>query len=97
MARILIADDEPETVELVSNLCRDRGHQPFHYDSSEATIDALPDVDPQLVIADLQSEKTDGFDILRECRENHPQTVVVMTAAFDLRRTGTEGNAIRSL
>jgi DNA-binding NtrC family response regulator len=82
MARILIADDAPETVELVSNLCRDRGHQPFHYESSEATIDALLDVDPQLVIADLESEKTDGFDILRECRENHPQTVVVMTAAF---------------
>jgi DNA-binding NtrC family response regulator len=82
MARILIADDEPETIELVSNLCRDRGHQPFHYDSSEATIDALPDVDPQLVIADLQSEKTNGFDILRECRENHPQTVVVMTSAL---------------
>ncbi|HSZ78075.1 MAG TPA: sigma-54 dependent transcriptional regulator [Chthoniobacterales bacterium] len=80
MARILIADNEPETVELVSNLCRDRGHQPFHYNSSEATIDALPDVDPQLVIADLQSEKTNGFDILRECREKHPQTVVVMTA-----------------
>jgi DNA-binding NtrC family response regulator len=80
MARILIADDEPETVELVSNLCRDRGHQPFHYDSSEATIDALPNVDPQLVIADLQSEITHGFDILRECREKHPQTVVVMTA-----------------
>ena len=60
MARILIADDEPETVELVSNLCRDRGHQPFHYNSSEATIDALPNVAPQLVIADLQSEKTDG-------------------------------------
>jgi two-component system response regulator AtoC len=82
MARILIADDEPETVELVSNLCRDRGHQPFHYNSSEATIDALPDVDPQLVIADLRSEKTDGLDILRECRENHPQTVVVMAAAL---------------
>jgi DNA-binding NtrC family response regulator len=82
MARIIIADDEPATVELVSNLCRDRGHQPFHYDSSEATIDALPDVDPQLVIADLRTEKPDGFDILRECRENHPQTVVVMTAAF---------------
>src|SRR3984957_20159387 len=80
MARILIADNEPETVELVSNLCRDRGHQPFHYNSSEATIDALPDVAPQLVIADLESEKTNGFDILRECREKHPRTVVVMTA-----------------
>lgn len=40
----------------------------------------MPDVDPQLVIADLHSEKTNGFVILRECREKHPQTVVVMTA-----------------
>jgi DNA-binding response OmpR family regulator len=91
MARILIADDEPETVELVSNLCRDRGHQPFHCNSSEATIDALPNVAPQLVIADLQSEKTDGFEILRACREKHPQTVVVMTApltSIELARGG---------
>ena len=43
-----------------------------------------PDVAPQLVIADVKMEKTDGFDILRECRENHPHTVVVMIAAFDL-------------
>jgi DNA-binding NtrC family response regulator len=82
MARILIVDDEPATVESVSNLCRDRGHQPFHYDSSEAAVDALPNVAPQLVIADVETEKTGGFNILRECRENHPHTVVVMIADF---------------
>jgi DNA-binding NtrC family response regulator len=79
MARILIVDDEPATVEAVSSLCRDRGHQPFTYDSSEAAIDALSDLAPQLVIAELE---TDGFDILRECKENHPETVVVITAEF---------------
>jgi DNA-binding NtrC family response regulator len=82
MARIFIVDDEPAIVEWVSTLCRDRGHQPFHYNSSKAAIDALPIFAPQLVIADLKSEKTDGFDILRACRENHPQIVVVMIAAF---------------
>ena len=47
-------------------------------------IDALPSIAPQLVIADLKPEKTDGFDILRECRENHLNTVVVMTRGFRL-------------
>ena len=80
MARIFIVDDEPAMVESVSNLCRDRGHQPFHYDSSEAAIDAWPHVDPHLVIADVKTEKTDGFELLRECRENHPLSVVVMAS-----------------
>ncbi len=83
MARIFIIDDEPASAEWVSALCRDRGHQAFPYGSSQAALSALPSVAPQLVIADLKPEKSDGFDILRECRENHPNTVVVMLAAFD--------------
>ena len=97
MARILIADDEPETVELVSNLCRDRGHQPFHYDSSEATIDALPDVDPQLVIADLQSEKTDGFDILTGVQREPSSDGGRDDSGIHVWRIGSKSNAVRSL
>jgi DNA-binding NtrC family response regulator len=83
MARIFIVDDDAAMAEWVSNLCRDRGHQPFHYDSSEAAIGALPSIAPQLVIADLKPEKTDGFDILAECQGNHPNTVVAMIVAFE--------------
>jgi two-component system response regulator PilR (NtrC family) len=83
MARIFIVDDDAAMAEWVSNLCRDRGHQPFHYDSSQAAIGALPSIAPQLVIADLKPEKTDGFDILAECQGNHPNTVVAMIVAFD--------------
>ena len=82
MARIFIIDDEPALAEWVSVLCRDRGHQPFRYDSSQAALGALPSIAPQLVIADLKPEKSDGFDVLRECKENHPTTVVLMLAAF---------------
>jgi DNA-binding NtrC family response regulator len=83
MARIFIVDDDSAMAEWVSNLCRDRGHQPFHYESSEAAIGALPGIAPQLVIADLKPEKTDGFDILAECQENHPSTMVAMIVAFE--------------
>ena len=83
MARIFIIDDDSAMAEWVSNLCRDRGHQPFPYDSSQAAIDALPSIAPQLVIADLKPDKTDGFDILGACRESHFNTVVVMIVAFE--------------
>ncbi|MBV9128916.1 MAG: sigma-54-dependent Fis family transcriptional regulator [Verrucomicrobia bacterium] len=82
MARILIVDDEPAMAERVSQLCRGCGHQPFQFNSSEAALQALSSVAPQLVIADLHTEKTDGTELLRECRENHPDTLVVIIGAF---------------
>ena len=83
MARIFIVDDDPAMAEWGSNLCRDRGHQPFPYDSSQAAIDALPSIAPQLVIAGLKPEKTDGFDILVACKESQINTVVVMIVGFE--------------
>ncbi len=83
MARIFIVDDEPAMAEWISNLCRDRGHQPYHYVTSKAAVDALPNVAPQLVLADLTTGSAGGFDILGACKENHPDTVVVMIAAPD--------------
>jgi DNA-binding NtrC family response regulator len=83
MARIFIVDDDPAMAEWVSNLCRDRGHQPFPFGSSQAAVDALPSIAPQLVIAGLKPEKTDGFDILAACKESQINAVTVMIVDFE--------------
>lgn len=90
MARILIVDDEPAMVEVISSLCRERGHQPFPYSSSEEALEALAKVNPQLVIVDVKMEKVGGFDMLRECREKHPQSAVVMITAYASVETAVE-------
>lgn len=90
MARILIVDDEPAMVEVISNLCRERGHQPFPYSSSEEALEALAKVNPQLVIVDVKMERVGGFDMLRECREKHPQSAVVMITAYASVETAVE-------
>jgi two-component system, NtrC family, response regulator AtoC len=90
MAKILIIDDEPAMVEVISNLCRDRGHQAFPFSSSESALDALPRIDPQLVIVDVKMEKVGGFDVLRECRERFPNTTVVMITAYASVETAVE-------
>ncbi|MGA8655306.1 MAG: sigma-54 dependent transcriptional regulator [Chthoniobacterales bacterium] len=90
MARILIVDDEAAMVEVISNLCRDAGHQPFPYTSSEAAGQAIAKVNPHLVVVDVKMEKVTGFDILRECRDKFPQTAVIMITAFASVETAVE-------
>jgi len=82
MARILIVDDEPEMLDLISNLCRDRGHHPLPFASSDAAFEALARVTPHLVIIDVNPENDAGLAILRECRTKLPQTAVVMITAY---------------
>ena len=82
MARIFVVVDDHATQNMISNLCRDRGHQPCPYSSSAAALEALPKLTPQVVILDVKMEKKDEFDILRQCREQLPQTAVVMISDF---------------
>jgi two-component system response regulator PilR (NtrC family) len=82
MARILIVDNDLSTLDEISNFCRDRGHQAYPYSSSEAALESLSRLTPQLVMVDVKMEKAGGFDMLRQCTEKLPQTAVVMISTF---------------
>ena len=90
MARILIIDDEPAMVDVISTLCRDKGHQAFPFSSAQKAIDSLSSISPQIVISDIKMEKVGGFDVLRETRELSPQPVVIMITAYASVETAVE-------
>ena len=82
MARILIIDDEPAMVEVISELCRAKGHQAFPYSSPQKAVEAMAGIAPQIVITDIKMDKVNGFDVLRETRELNPQPAVIMITGF---------------
>jgi DNA-binding NtrC family response regulator len=82
MARILIIDDDPAMVSVISEICHERGHQTVAYNSGQKALENLTAQAPQLVITDLKMDKVGGLDILRECREVLPQTPVIMITAY---------------
>src|SRR6202453_3891694 len=90
MARILIIDDEPAMVDVISTLCRDKGHQAFPFSSGQKAIDAMGEISPQIVISDIKMEKVGGFDVLRETRELNPQPVVIMITGYASVETAVE-------
>ena len=82
MAKIVIIDDEPAMVEVISTLCRENGHQVSPFNSAERALEELPGINPQVVIADIKMEKVTGFDVLQECRRTLPQTAVILITAY---------------
>ncbi|MES2570885.1 MAG: sigma-54 dependent transcriptional regulator [Verrucomicrobiota bacterium] len=82
MARILIIDDDPAMVSVISDICQERGHQTVAFNSGQRAIENLAMQAPQLVISDLKMDKVGGLDILRECREVLPQTPVILITAY---------------
>src|SRR5213594_187248 len=82
MANVVIVDDEVTMLHMVTNLLRKEGHQVFPYSSGKAALEALENHSPDLVISDLNLEKsrTQGLDILQKARSlNQPAEVIVIT------------------
>ena len=90
MARILIIDDDPAMVSVISDICQERGHQTVAYASGQKALENLATHAPQLVISDLRMDKVGGLDILRECREILPQTPVILITAYKTVETAIE-------
>src|SRR5438477_2603065 len=90
MARIIIIDDDPAMVSVISDICQERGHQTVAHASGQKALETLATHAPQLVISDLRMDKVGGLDILRECREVLPQTPVILITAYKTVETALE-------
>ncbi len=82
MPKIVVIDDEPAMVEVISTLCRENGHQVFPFNSAERAMEELAGITPQVVIADIKMEKVTGFDVLEYVRRTLPQTAVILITAY---------------
>src|SRR5262245_60053983 len=82
MAKILVVDDEPTMLQMVSELFRADGHEVHPFSQSGPALEGLEEHHPELVVTDLnlESVRTRGLDILRKARSlNPPAEVIVVT------------------
>src|SRR5580765_1900113 len=92
MANVVIVDDEAAMLQMVADMLRKEGHQVFPYSSGKAALEALESHSPDLVISDLNLEKsrTQGLDILQKARALHPTAVVIVIRGFGSVETAVE-------
>lgn len=83
--RIVIVDDQRELADMLSHALTDEGYEVVVCSDSREAIACIREHQPSALILDVMMPETDGFEILRQLR-NDPNgrklPVVLMSAAW---------------
>jgi CheY-like chemotaxis protein len=100
MSRILLADDSPHAQRMGERILREEGFEVVSLTDGNAAMLRLPDVDPDLILADVFLPGKSGFDLCRFVK-NDPRfkhVRVVLTAGLlepfdedEAKRAGCDG------
>jgi two-component system OmpR family response regulator len=83
MARILVVDDEPRIVEVVSAYLAREGHAVSSAADGESALERARAEAPDLVVLDVMLPRRSGFDVLRDLRAAGSSAAVIMLTARD--------------
>jgi DNA-binding response OmpR family regulator len=93
---ILIIDDEPEIVSLLSRVFKKQGFNVHSAHTLNEGWNRISSIKPDIVFLDINLPDGNGLNKLAEIKENYPLTKVVMISAFDMeedRKLATESGA----
>ena len=83
MPRVLIVDDEPKIVRLVSDYLGAAGFEVLSAGSGEEALMRARTERPDLVVLDLMLPGLDGLDVTRTIRRNGELPIIMLTARDD--------------
>ncbi len=85
MATIVVVEDQPDNLKLITALLTMKGHRVVGLTSGEPLVATLraEQPPPALVLLDIQLPGRDGYSVLRDVKRiegDHPWKVVALTA-----------------
>ena len=79
-------------VQLVADSLRSWGHEVHPYSNGPAALEALEEIQPEVIITDLYLDKTRAFglDLLKHTKKVLPSAVVIVVTGFGSIETAVE-------
>ena len=87
--KVLVADDAPEVVEMIHLVLERRGYQVISFDNGKQALEALPEIQPDIVLLDIIMPGMTGLDVCAKIKgdeKTKDTPVVLITSATE----GTE-------
>ncbi|MGD9873107.1 MAG: sigma-54-dependent transcriptional regulator [Kiritimatiellia bacterium] len=82
MARILLVDDEPSILSVLSTLLRAEGYEVVPALGGEKALEELKGKPFDLMISDIRMSPIDGMQLLKSARKDWPKMAVLMITAY---------------
>jgi len=83
MPRILIVDDAPSILMLLSGLLTEEGYEVDVAKNGEEAVRILQNKSFNLMISDLNMRPVNGAELLRKTRAAYPKMGVIMLTAYE--------------
>jgi two-component system response regulator GlrR len=80
-AHVLVVDDDPDLLRLLSLRLRATGYRVTAVDSAESALSRVAVERPDLVLSDVRLPGRDGLALFDELRERHPSLPVILLTA----------------
>ncbi len=61
---IVLVDDEPDSLDLLSELLMLNGAETYRAPNGDACLDLLEEITPHVIVVDLNMPRPDGWDVL---------------------------------
>ena len=88
--RVLVADDERDTANMLALVLRDEGHEVHVSLRGDEALEVCRLFRPDVVIADVNMPGTSGYAIARELRERHGNLAPLLIAISGVWTTTTD-------
>jgi DNA-binding NtrC family response regulator len=82
MARILLVDDEPSILSVLSTLMKSEGHESVAVRGGEKAQEILLAESFDLMISDIRMAPVDGLQLLKVAHRERPDMAVIMLTAY---------------
>ncbi len=81
MARVLVVDDEPQSVELLCEFLRGKNYLVTTATDGQEALQRVKEERPHLILLDVRMPGMDGLEVLRQIREIDREVGVIMVTA----------------
>jgi CheY-like chemotaxis protein len=88
--RVLVVDDEPDTVMTLLAILRDEGYEALGFSHPLEALKALREFDPDVVISDIAMPVMSGWELARKVREKMGEGRPVMIAISGVYRKSVD-------
>jgi two-component system, NtrC family, response regulator AtoC len=89
--KILIVDDEPDTLILLREIMEKENYEVRTTTDSQMAMNTFSEFHPDIVLSDIQMPHVDGVALLADIRRRNPSTQVILLTAYGSLSTAVEG------
>jgi len=91
-ARILLVEDDRNLRRVLGAMLAREGYEVEEAPDGAAALERLAARPPDVLLTDIRMPRLDGLELMRRCRERHPELPVVLVTAY-----GTIGDAVEAI